>query len=256
MEDGVFMNVHQIDPRSTRATHRLLASALIMAPLLMVMSLIADPLWGQNADTSPVAELTIIEANRTGFTVAMGLMALGMATMAVAAIGMARLVRGGRGTAVTRTGSAIAAMGFFTMAASLWAYVLVGRLFTLNGIPSESGLKIWAGGQEEPFVAAGFFLGTVGLLGLLIVSVGLAMARVVPIWHAVLLGIGGPIWFVGSDVLPDNKFYGFLVFLPLAIAFVLLAPKLLALPAERYVDGVVDVSDAAMKGDPSRPHFT
>lgn len=217
----------QIDPKTSDVTRALLATALATAAvLLLVVPLLST--FGEAATSAE--ELSSIAADRGGFTLSHALFAITALLLAAGGAGIAMLVRGGRGTAATRTGAAMVVICSTTLALASWSYMVAGRVLTADGVDAANAATVLDAGNGDPVIAAAWVLGVGLFIGLIVLAIGLAIARMIPAWHAALIGAGSVLFFLS----PGDGWLTTLMCLPLAAGLILLAPRITNLPAEQY----------------------
>jgi hypothetical protein len=183
----------QPGPVWRRLHQRLAAGSLIVAPLVLLAGELLHPPF----QPDPARQLAVVAANPDRWYLAHLLSLIGFALLVPGILGLAQLV-GQRRAALADLGGALALLG----------------VLAITGLLSIDGFGVWQMAQpaadraemaallDRIFTSPGVVpLVVVALafpVGLLVLTLGLYRAQLVPAWTAGLVAIGVVVWFTGE----------------------------------------------------------
>ena len=181
-------------PGSRRLYQRLAAGSLIVAPLVLLAGELLHPPFQRD----PARLLAVAAANPDRWYLAHLLSLIGFALLVPAILGLTQLV-GQRRAALADLGGTLALLG----------------VLAASGLLSIDGFGVWQMAQPaaDPAEMAAlpdrirtspgvllplYLVSLASAVGLLVLTLGLYRAQVVPAWTAGLVAIGVAVWFTGE----------------------------------------------------------
>jgi hypothetical protein len=212
---------------SRTISRRLAAVGLIAAPILFAVSDLIEPAW---ADDS--AEYLREVAGGTNRHLAWGgLFAVGALFLLAGMIGVARLLRGGRGGAIGVLGAWLLGVSATIAGGLVMAQAVLEVEMVSTGADRAEMVALYDRTTDSTFGMVAFgllFFGGFGL-GTLLVAVGLWLRRPVPAWSPLLLVA----WLVVLFASPNNIVNG-LSFVVLLAALAPVAARIARLSDEQW----------------------
>jgi hypothetical protein len=183
-----------------------LAATMIVSPLLIIMGhLLTVP--GDEATDAYVADITAAGGRYVPSTV---MIAFGVLLLPLACIGLMRFAprRGGTLVTIGTVLTTIAAVGLG--AGNAMFGMVLGSLLPAH--PDLAKSVIDAAGNA-PAANWGWQLAPLLPAGLVLIAIGLILARELPLWMPIVLGIGALLFFVSGA----GGLFTFLLLLPMAV---------------------------------------
>jgi hypothetical protein len=212
----------------SRSVSRWLAAVgLIAAPILFAVSGLIEPAW---ADDS-AEYLREVAGGTTAHLAWAGLFAAGGLLLLAGMIGVARLLRGGRGGAVGTAGAWLVGVSAAIVGGLVMAQAVVEVAMVSAGADRTEMVALYDRTDDSAFAMAAFgllFFGGFGLGTLLLVA-GLLVRRPVPIWSPLLLVA----WLVVLFASPNQLVNG-LSFVLMLGAFAPLAARIAGMTNEQW----------------------
>lgn len=214
--------------RTDRSRRYLLAGAMALTPLLLLAGSILEVDTG---DDSGAATLAAVAEDRGMFYASGLLLALGLAALGACGVALAQLARE-RGGVLTTIGCALLVVGGPAAGAGVFMYTAVLHTATAPGLDREAMSAFDVAASDSVSLGLPFMIGFVGIaLGMLLTGIGLARARTVPLWMAVVLAASGVLsWFSDSQATIILTTSAFLVLIGLAVELVRQQPRSISLP--------------------------
>jgi hypothetical protein len=212
----------------SRTVSRWIAAAgLILAPIVFALSDLIEPAWSDDS-----AEYLREVASATNRHLAWGaLWAIGGVLLLAGMIGVARLLRGGRGGAVGVVGAWMVGVSAAVIGGLLLALGVIEVAMVDEAANRAEMVALYDRTEDVSLALVSFgvlFFGGIGL-GTLLVAVGLLIRRPVPIWSPLLLIA----WLIVTFVSP-SRIVNLLAMVLLLAAFAPVAARIAGMRNEQW----------------------
>jgi hypothetical protein len=201
--------------------------ALIVGPLLMLVSAIITPTTDND---NKLKELNSVAAHKSAYLWGSVLFLLGTLTLLAASVGIIHLFRNRRVTLGQIAGSLLLVGTAVTTA--FYAFSIVE--YEMVNQPGLNRAELAKYLHESNMTAAGaplFILFIIGIvIGLILLAIAAWRGKLIPIWAAILIVLGGVVAFFGGQDQTSSIINGVLLLIP----FVVLGRTVLSMSDEEW----------------------